>query len=196
MTCQVPATTVQKRTPTASCVFRPERLACATMVVSLVASLASAQEITVKPIRTIQKWSVYIHETEGRKRCFAASAPQRSRNTRGGKPVSVRRGITQVAVLFQPNIAADGEVSFTGGYPFDPDETVKLTVSGNTFILYVDGEWAWAASPEVDQKIHDAFRNGTTAVVIGISTRGTTTTDTFSLYGFYKAFEQAKKLCS
>ncbi len=176
--------------------FHLERLVCATMVGSMVASLASAQEINVKPIRIIQKWSVYVHETEGLKQCFAASAPQRSLNTRGGKPVSVRRGITQVAVLFRPNVSADGEVSFTGGYPFDPDETVKLTVSGNTFTLYVDGEWAWAGSPEEDRKIHRAFRLGTTAVFIGISTRGTTTTDTFSLDGFFKAFEQARKLCS
>ncbi len=166
------------------------------MVVSLVVSLAYAQEITVKPVRTIQKWSIYVYETEGQKRCFAASAPQRSRNTRGGKPVSVRRGATQIAVLFQPNISADGEVSFTGGYPFDPEETVKLTVSGNSFTLYVDGEWAWAGGPEEDRKIHDAFRRGTTTVVAGISARGTKTTDTFSLYGFQKAFEQARKLCS
>ena len=176
--------------------FHLERLACATMVVSLVASLASAQEVIVKSVRTIQKWSVYVHETEDRKQCFAASVPQRSRTTRGGKPVSVRRGITQVSVMFQPNISADGEVSFTGGYPFDPEETVKLTVSGNTFTLYVDGEWSWAASPEEDRKIHNAFRRGATAVITGISTRGTTTTDTFSLYGFSKAFEQARKLCS
>ena len=128
------------------------------MAVSLVASLASAQEITVKPVRTIQKWSIYVHETEGQKRCFADSAPQRSRNTRGGKPVSVRRDITQVAVKFQPNISVDGEVSFTGGYPFDPEETVELAVGGSTFILYVDGEWAWAGSPEEDRKIHDALR--------------------------------------
>ena len=156
------------------------------MVVSLVASLASAQETTVKPVRTIQEWSVYVHETEDRKQCFAASVPQRSHNTRGGKPVWVRRGITQVSVKFQPNISADGEVSFTGGYPFDPEETVELTVSENTFILYVDGKWAWAGSPEEDRKIHDAFRRGATAVVTGISARGTTTTDTFSLFGFPK----------
>ena len=178
-----------------SVVFRLERLACATMVVSLVASPVSAQVIIIKPVQTIQKWSVYVHETEDRKQCLAASVPQRSRNTRGGKPVSVRRGITQVAVMFQPKISVDGEVSFTGGYPFDPDETVKLTVSGNTFNFYVDGEWSWAASPEEDRKIHEAFRRGATAVVTGISARGTTTTDTFSLIGFSKAFEQARKLC-
>ena len=166
------------------------------MVVSMVASLATAQIITVKPVQTIQKWSVYVHEADDWKQCFAASAPQRSRNTRGGKAVSVRRGITQVAVMFQPNVSADGEVSFTGGYPFSPEKTVKLTVSGNTFVLYADGEWAWAGSPEEDRKIHNAFRLGATAVVTGISARGTTTTDTFSLYGFSKAFERARNLCS
>ncbi|MCY4139610.1 MAG: invasion associated locus B family protein [Rhodobacteraceae bacterium] len=176
--------------------FRLERLACATMVVNMVASLASAQETTVKPIRTIQNWSVYVHETEERKQCFAASVPKRSRNIRGGKPASVRRGITQVSVMFQPNISADGEVSFTGGYQFDPKETVTLTVSGNTFTLYVDGDWAWAASPEEDRKIHNAFRLGAAAVITGISSRGTTTTDTFSLYGFTKAFETARNICS
>ena len=102
------------------------------MVVSLAASLASAQETTVKPVRTIQKWYVSVHETEDRKQCFAAAVPQRSRNTRRFKPVSARRGVTQIAVMDWPCTSVDGEVSFTGGYPFVPEETVKLIVHVST----------------------------------------------------------------
>ena len=36
---------------------------------------------------------------------------------------------------------------------------------------------------------------GADAVITGVSTRGTTTTDTFSLRGFTAAINEARKLC-
>ncbi|MCY3873408.1 MAG: hypothetical protein OXF88_03830 [Rhodobacteraceae bacterium] len=176
--------------------FRPERLACTAMVVSMAASLASAQEDSIKSAGIFQKWVVYVHEAADRKMCFAASRAQRKRNTREGKPVSVNRSIEQISVMFEPSKGRDGEVSYTGGYPYDPQKTVKLTVSGNTFTLYVDGEWAWTGSPDEDRKVHEAFRRGATAIITGVSARGTTTSDTISLIGFTDAFNHAKKLCS
>ncbi len=176
--------------------FRFEWLACATMVLSMIATVASAQDPQVQPVQTIEKWSVYVHEAGGEKSCFAASVPQRSRNTRNGKSVSVRRGPTQMSVMFRPASATQGEISFTGGYPFDPGRTVKVTVGGESFDLHVDDEWAWTGSEEEDRKLHEAFRRGSTAIVTGVSTRGTTTTDTFSLIGFTGAFSRAKELCS
>ena len=175
--------------------FRPERLACTAMVVSMAASLASAQEDSIKSAGIFQKGSSTFMKRQTGK-CVLRLEAQRKRNTREGKPVSVNRSIEQISVMFEPSKGRDGEVSYTGGYPYDPQKTVKLTVSGNTFTLYVDGEWAWTGSPDEDRKVHEAFRRGATAIITGVSARGTTTSDTISLIGFTDAFNHAKKLCS
>lgn len=88
-----------------------------------------------------------------------------------------------------------GEVSFQGGYPFAPDSTVDVTVGGQTFKLFTEGENAWTGSPDEDAKLIAALRGGSEAVVKGRSTRGTRTTDTFSLMGLTAMSNMARDNC-
>lgn len=60
-------------------------------------------------------------------------------NTKGGKPVSVRRGDILLFVTSKPG--KPGEVSFSGGYPFEGGSTVTMEVDGTTFNLVTEGEW-------------------------------------------------------
>ncbi|MDE2789895.1 MAG: invasion associated locus B family protein [Paracoccaceae bacterium] len=172
------------------------RLAGATIAFGWLATVAGAQQTLTQPLKAINDWYVHIYESGDVKECFVSSIPKRSVNTRGGKEVQVRRGVTQISVTFRPKEGVTGEVSFTGGYPYDPKSTVKLSVGGTTFDLYVDGEWAWTSGPDADEKIHEAFRRGATATVVGRSSRGTTTRDSISLIGFTAAMTEAKKLCT
>ena len=63
------------------------------------------------------------------------------------------------------------------------------------FILFTEGENAWAPSGADDAALVDAFRRGARAKVEGVSKRGTKTVDTFSLSGFTAALEAAANLC-
>jgi hypothetical protein len=90
------------------------------------------------------------------------------------------------------------EVSFTGGYPFREGSTVSLAVGSETFTLGPGqgdaGEWAWT-DPSDDSRVVAAMRRGATAKLTGVSGRGTTTADTFSLSGFTAAVEDAEARC-
>ena len=58
-----------------------------------------------------------------------------------------------------------GQVAFTGGYPFASGSTATMEVGGTTFQLFTEGEWAWPATPEDDTKIVAAMKRGADATL-------------------------------
>jgi len=155
---------------------------------------AAAGQETSNRVAAETDWSIFVEEDP--RQCWIVSAPKETVNTRDGRVVAVRRGDIYMFVSFWPESEKLGEVSFMGGYPFAEGSTVQLTVGDSEFELFTDGEIAWAASPEEDRQIATAMKRGVEAEVVGLSSRGTTTTDTFSLMGFTAAFEDAQRRCS
>jgi hypothetical protein len=98
-------------------------------------------------------------------------------------------------VFYRPSEGAKGQIAFTGGYPFASGSTVNVNISGNEFEMFTEGEWAWPASASDDAKMVTAMKRGASAIVTGVSGRGTVTKDTFSLLGFTAAVEDAEKRC-
>lgn len=143
-------------------------------------------------------WNVFVADTP--KECYIVAQPSRSTARRSGQDVTedVNRGDIRLFVTFRPVDNVANEVSFTGGYPFRDGSAVKLEVGGRTFDMAPgagDGiEWAWT-DPSDDASAVAAMRSGATAEVTGISSRGTTTTDTFSLMGFTAAVTDAEARC-
>ena len=58
-----------------------------------------------------------------------------------------------------------------------------------------EGEAAWTDSAAQDDQVVSSMRRGAKAVITGVSSRGTTTVDTFSLLGFTAAVEEAARRC-
>ena len=146
----------------------------------------SSNQVAVKT-----DWSVFTEENP--KECWGVSAPRETVNTRDGQPTEVTRGDIRLYVAYRPG--QNGEVSFSGGYPFAPDSTVEVDVGGRTFNLFTEGESAWTGSPSDDEALIAALRGGSSAVVTGRSARGTTTKDTFSLSGITAATNTARSSC-
>ena len=167
---------------------------CGFMAVCLAAaSVAYAQESTNR-VDAKTDWSVFVEDSPT-KECWVVSKPTKVVNTRGGKVVTARRSDILLWVTYRPASGINGQVSFTGGYPFDPDVPVQLEVGGSTFDMFVDGEYAWPASEKDDARIRDALKKGSAAIMNAQSKRGTKTKDTFSLNGFTAALAEAEKRC-
>jgi len=152
----------------------------------------SAQESTNR-VAAETDWSVFVEDSP--RACWGVSSPKETVNTREGRVVTVRRGDILLFVSYRPDQNVNGEISFTGGYPFAPDSTVSVEVGTDTFQLFTSGDWAWPASPEDDARLMAALRRGAQAVITGRSSRGTQTQDTFSLFGFTAAMEEAERRC-
>jgi hypothetical protein len=161
---------------------------------ALVAPTVYAQQESTNRVAAQTDWSVFVENDP--QECWGVSAPKETVNTRDGRVVSVRRGDILLFVSYRPSAGVNGEVSFTGGYPFANGSTVTLEIGDASFELFTDGEWAWPASPGDDARIMTEMKRGTNAVLTARSARGTQTKDTFSLLGFTAAAEEAERRCA
>ena len=161
---------------------------------ALSVGVVSAQEETsTNRVAAKTDWSVFVEDNPTE--CWAVTTPKEIVNTRDGRVVAATRGQTLLMVFFRPSADAKGQVAFTGGYPYKSGSPVNVNIGGNEFELFTEGEWAWPATVTDDAKIVTAMKRGADAVVTGLSSRGTTTKDTFSLLGFTAAVEDAEGRC-
>ena len=168
-------------------------IGCAAGLAAMLATGAGAQEQSTNQVAAKTDWSVFVEDNPTE--CWGVSTPKETVNTRDGRVVAVTRGQILLMVFYRPSAGAKGQVAFTGGYPFASGSTVNVDISGATFELFTEGEWAWPATTADDAQIINAMKRGANAVLTARSGRGTTTKDTFSLLGFTAAVEDAAKRC-
>jgi hypothetical protein len=170
------------------------QIAFAASMAVLAAGSALAQ--TAERVATHTAWTVFVASNP--RECYIVSPPTESVAQRDGQRVSVNRGDIRLFVTFRPGDSVANEVSFTGGYPFQEGSPIRMEIGSENFVLSPGRgdaqEWAWT-SPSDDASAVAAMRRGATARLTGVSTRGTTTIDTFSLSGFTAAISDAEARC-
>lgn len=168
-------------------------LPVAAMLLSMAAAPFAAAQEEAPRVDAKRDWGVF--SAGDPKECWIVSAPVETKAERGGESVTVRRGNIMLMVSSRPAESVKSEVSFAAGYPIREGSTVNLRIGTQSFELFVDDEWAWPASSDEDSKVVTAMRRGSSAVVTGLSKRGTKTVDKFSLLGFTAALESAQSMC-
>jgi len=149
----------------------------------LVACVMTSSVFGEKHLGTFGAW--HVIKSEGV--CFASSQPEKST----GKYSS--RGDVYLMVSFRPKEKVAGEFSTVIGYTFKKGSIPQVSIdTAHDFELFTQGDAAWSHE---DQKLIEAMKKGNQLTLEGISSRGTKTTDTYSLTGFSKAYEAGKKAC-
>jgi Invasion associated locus B (IalB) protein len=171
----------------------------AVLVAAVLAGPPAAAQAPAERVAVHTDWSVFTPGDP--KECYIVSPPTSWEARRGNTTVTdeVSRGDIRLFVSFRPAEDIANEVSYTSGYPFREGSTVRIEIGSSSFELSTGAgeanEWAWPASPEQDAEIVAAMRRGSTARITGVSSRGTSTVDTFSLMGFTDALEDAQARC-
>lgn len=132
-------------------------------------------------------WSVF-GDSKGTL-CYIASAPTKSEGD------YKKRGDIYVMVTHRPKGKPKDQVSFEAGYTLKPGSTVHVTIGSHKFRLFSDAGQAWTYEASDDAKLVQAMKGGATMVVDGISSRGTETTDTYSLKGISAAYKAMVQAC-
>ncbi len=140
-------------------------------------------------IATFDDWSAFSENEGGKPLCYAASLPKKAEGD------YTQRGDTYVMVTHRPAEKAVGVFSVRAGYTYQEGSEVEVTIGGQTFTLFTDGGYAWAEDEDTDRAINVAMKAGKNMVVKGTSSRGTLTTDTYSLIGFTAAQGAIDKAC-
>jgi invasion protein IalB len=141
-------------------------------------------------------WSVFQAGQGDNRVCWTLSKPTQSEARRGNQRVQVNRGDMYLMVAVRPAANVRNEISTVIGYTFRENSQVRVDIGSNRFSMFVDGDKAWLENAAADNQMVEAMRRGAQAVLTGVSSRGTTTIDTYSLIGFTAALQEAQRLCS
>lgn len=171
--------------------MRAAALALAGAVAAAAPEGAAAQ--TANRVEAFRDWSVFTADDNGPV-CWIATEPKSSEARRGGQLVRVRRGDIYLMVAVRPRQGVESEISFVAGYPIRDGSEPRIQIGSDRTEMFSEGENAWPR-PEDDAGLVESMRAGVTAVVTAVSSRGTTTTDRFSLLGFTDALTRARELC-
>ena len=139
-------------------------------------------------------WGAYTASPNGQKVCFALSKPTASSDI----PAN-RRNASNVVYLFvstRPSEKVSNEISIlVTGYAFKPNSEAGVAIGGANFAMYTQNDGAWVKNAAEETKMLDAMRNTGDMVIKATTSRGTQTSDTFSLKGLPQAVERATQEC-
>ena len=158
------------------------------IITSLVVPTAFAEPVEML---VSKEWGAYRYDNDNGRICFVSSVPIKSK----GKYDPKNRGDIRVFVSHGPGKAERDVVQVIAGYRYKPQSDVSLTIDGKSFNLFTIEDRAYAESDEDDRRIITLMKRGSRMTVVGISSRGTKTTDTYSLSGFTKTKAVIDKTC-
>ena len=136
-------------------------------------------------------WGAYTASPGGKKVCFAIAKPTSSETTPPNRP----RNPSYMFISSRPADKVSNEVSVIIGYPFKPNTEAAMEVGSTSFVLYTQQDGAWIKNAADETHLLDTMRAGQSAVVKGISAKGTRSTDTFSLRGLAQALDRSDQDC-
>ncbi len=151
--------------------------------------LSPAMAAQPKQIGKFGDWTSYVLMERGNKVCYMVSKPKKAQ----GKYTN--RGEIFALITHRPSENTKDVFSYITGYTYKQGSDATVTIGGRTFILFTQDDTAWAPDADEDSKLAAAIRNGSKMVVKGTSTRGTLTTDTYSLKGSSAAYKAITKEC-
>ena len=156
-----------------------------------------AQEEAQAPrlVETHRDWLVYHYGAGAGEICYILSEPKSKR------PRGANRGDVFFTVTHRAGEVRN-EVSLRAGYRFSSRSRPFAEIAGRRFSFYTgvqEGEerahWAWMHTSQDEAALVAAMKRGSEMIVKGTSSRGTLTTDRYSLLGFTKALEAIDGMC-
>ena len=137
------------------------------------------------------EWGAYSASPSGSKVCFALAKPKVSKT----EPVGRKRDQAYVFISTRPSENVKNEVSVIIGYPFKTSSDATAEIGSAKFAMYTQNDGAWIKNVAEEARMIDAMRKGAELVVKGVSGRGTSSTDQYSLKGLGEALARVEQDC-
>ena len=147
-------------------------------------------EENLRSVGKFKDWESFILSQEENKICFAQSIPVVR------APKKLKRDPSRLFISFRPTENIKNEVSVTNGYEFKLKAPVTAKSGKKVYDLFSKGRFAWVVDNKDEAKLIVTMKKASRLMIIGNSDNGNQTTDHYSLMGFTKAYNIAKKSCS
>tara|TARA_B100001123_G_scaffold319335_1_gene357990 strand:+ start:1008 stop:1514 length:507 start_codon:yes stop_codon:yes gene_type:complete len=159
------------------------------MLFSSICSISYGEE-NLKSIGKFKDWESFVLSQEGNKICFAQSAPVLR------APKKLKRNPSRLFVSFRPKENIKNEISVTNGYTFKDKAPVTAKSGKKSYDLFSKDNFAWVVDKNDESKLITTMKKASRLMIIANTNKGDQTTDHYSMMGFTKAYNTARKSCS
>ena len=159
------------------------------ILVFLVFFAFSASANTPKSTGKYKNWESFTAQTDKGKICFAQTIPTKR------APASIKREKSKLFVTFRPSENIKDEVSMTSGHDYK-SSTVTASSGKKRYSFFSQKNFAWLLDDQEERGFIKTMKRATNVIVKARTTKGAETTDHYSMMGFTKAYNTAKKSCS
>ena len=158
------------------------------LIILIFSISVSAEE--VKKIGKFKDWEAMVLVDDAGIVCFAQSKPvlqAPKKNTREAR----------LFVSFRKNDKIADEISVTPGYEFNQQNSITAKSGKHKYNFDIAQQgFAWIADNKVEKKMIRIMKKGSRIMISGYNKSGSQTIDHYSLLGFTKAYNKAKKSCT
>ncbi len=159
------------------------------ILITLILFSINAFAVTPRSTGKYKSWESFVAETDKGKICFAQTVPTKR------APAAVKRNKSKLFVTFRPSEEIKDEVSLTSGHDYKTS-SVTARSGKRKYSFFSQKDFAWLLDDQEEKKFIQLMKKATDIIVKARTIKGAETTDHYSMMGFTKAYNTAKKTCS
>ena len=159
------------------------------IIIAIILFSSSSFANTPRSTGKYKNWESFTTETDKGKICFAQTIPTKR------APASIKREKSKLFVTFRPSESIKDEISLTSGHDYK-SSTVTASSGKRRYSFFSQKNFAWLLDDQEEQKFIKLMQKATNVIIKARTTNGAETTDHYSMMGFTKAYNAAKKTCS
>ena len=159
-------------------------------IIILFFTFSSSFAEEVKKIGKFKDWEVIQVLDTGGKICLAQSKPVLQSPKKGDREA-------RLFVTFRTTDKISDEVSTTSGYEYNSQNSIIASSGKSKYKFDIAQEdFAWISSNKIEKRIIKRMKKASRIMVTAYNKSGSQTIDHYSLMGFTKAYNSAKKNCT
>ena len=160
------------------------------LIIIVIFSFSFVQAEDLKKVAKFKDWEVIMISDEMNKVCFAQSKPVLQSPKKSDREA-------RLFVTFRPLEKITDEVSATSGYEYNTQNSIIASSGKSKYKFDISQDnFAWISSNKIEKKIVKRMKKASRIMITGYNQSGSQTIDHYSLMGFTKAYNAAKKSCS
>jgi len=160
------------------------------LLILIIISFNFAQAEDLQKVAKFKDWEVIMVSDESNKVCFAQSKPVLQSPKKSDREA-------RLFVTFRPSDKIADEVSTTSGYEYNSQNSI-IASSGKSKYKFdiAQDNFAWISSNKIEKRIIKRMKKASRIMITAYNKSGSQTIDHYSLMGFTKAYNAAKKSCT
>ncbi len=136
------------------------------------------------------EWGAYAAQSGRNRTCYALGQPKERTPKAKLKDASA-----YIFISTRPAENIHNEVAINLGYPTKDGSAAVADIDGDSYELITKGTNAWVKDQAREKEFVGAMRGGAKLIVKAASSKGTSTTDSYSLKGLSDALARAVQEC-